>query len=60
MAAFEDVYNSNWYVIGNKLKTFEEQYSRFNEVEHTIGVTETGYEIFTLSPKGWDCPPYKV
>ncbi|KZD12758.1 type I methionyl aminopeptidase [Oceanibaculum pacificum] len=28
------------------------------QFEHSIGVTETGYEIFTLSPKGWDKPPY--
>lgn len=28
------------------------------QFEHTIAVTETGYEIFTLSPKGWDKPPY--
>lgn len=28
------------------------------QFEHTIGVTETGYEIFTLSPKKWDNPPY--
>ena len=28
--------------------------------EHTVGVTETGCEIFTLSPKGLHCPPYKV
>jgi len=28
------------------------------QFEHTIAVTDTGYEIFTLSPKGWDCPPY--
>jgi methionyl aminopeptidase len=27
------------------------------QFEHTIGVTETGYEIFTLSPKGLDKPP---
>ena len=30
------------------------------QFEHTIGVTETGCEIFTLSPKGLHCPPYKV
>jgi methionyl aminopeptidase len=30
------------------------------QFEHTIAVTETGYEIFTLSPKGLDRPPYKV
>jgi len=28
------------------------------QFEHTIGVTKTGYEIFTLSPKGMNCPPF--
>ena len=28
------------------------------QFEHTIGITETGCEIFTKSPKGLDCPPY--
>jgi methionyl aminopeptidase len=28
------------------------------QFEHTIGVTPTGVEIFTLSPRGWDRPPY--
>ena len=28
------------------------------QFEHTIGVTKTGCEIFTLSPKDWTCPPY--
>jgi methionyl aminopeptidase len=28
------------------------------QFEHTIGVTETGHEIFTLSPKGLQRPPY--
>ena len=27
--------------------------------EHTLGVTEGGIEIFTLSPKGYTFPPYK-
>lgn len=30
------------------------------QFEHTIGVTETGAEIFTGSPAGFDCPPYKI
>lgn len=30
------------------------------QFEHSLGVTETGYEIFTLSPKGLDKPPYDV
>jgi methionyl aminopeptidase len=28
------------------------------QFEHSLGVTETGCEIFTLSPKGFTCPPY--
>ena len=30
------------------------------QFEHTIAVTEDGFEIFTLSPKGWDRPPYSA
>jgi len=28
------------------------------QFEHSVGVTETGVEIFTLSPKGLQAPPY--
>ncbi|SNY94203.1 methionine aminopeptidase, type I [Cohaesibacter sp. ES.047] len=28
------------------------------QFEHSIGITEDGCEIFTLSPKGYDKPPY--
>jgi len=28
------------------------------QFEHTVGVTATGVEIFTLSPKGLVRPPY--
>jgi methionyl aminopeptidase len=30
------------------------------QFEHTVGVTEDGVEIFTLSPKGLDKPPYSM
>jgi len=30
------------------------------QFEHTIGITETGYEIFTLSKKELNYPPYSV
>ena len=30
------------------------------QFEHTVGITETGVEIFTLSPRGWDFPPREV
>ncbi len=29
------------------------------QFEHTVGITKDGYEIFTLSKKGFDYPPYK-
>ncbi len=28
------------------------------QFEHSIGITETGCEIFTKSPRGWESPPY--
>lgn len=30
------------------------------QFEHSIGVTADGFEIFTKSPAGLDCPPYAV
>jgi len=30
------------------------------QFEHTVGVTEKGVEVFTLSPKGLDKPPYRA
>lgn len=30
------------------------------QFEHTIGVTKDGFEIFTLSPKSYFCPPYHL
>ena len=29
------------------------------QFEHSIGVTEEGFEIFTESPRGWHSPPYQ-
>jgi methionyl aminopeptidase len=30
------------------------------QFEHTVGVTRTGVEIFTTSPRGFDKPPYRT
>jgi len=30
------------------------------QFEHSLAVTEDGYEIFTLSPGGLDKPPYDI
>jgi len=35
-----------------KDKSFSAQF------EHTLGITENGYEIFTKSSKGYSKPPY--
>ena len=30
------------------------------QFEHSIGITETGSEIFTISPAAYHCPPYRI
>ncbi|HEV2263816.1 MAG TPA: type I methionyl aminopeptidase [Stellaceae bacterium] len=45
------ILNDGWTAV-TKDKSLSAQF------EHTIGVTSTGCEIFTLSPKGWHKPPY--
>ena len=30
------------------------------QFEHTVGVTETGCEVFTVSPGGLHHPPYQL
>jgi dTDP-4-amino-4,6-dideoxygalactose transaminase len=39
MEAFESFYDSNWYVLGEKVKTFEEDFSNYNKVSNTVGVS---------------------
>ena len=45
------VLNDGWTAV-TKDKTLSAQF------EHTIGITENGYEIFTESAKGYSKPPY--
>ena len=46
------VLNDGWTAV-TKDKSLSAQF------EHTIGITENGYEIFTESVKGYSKPPYK-
>jgi dTDP-4-amino-4,6-dideoxygalactose transaminase len=39
MAAFEHVYNSNWFVQGKQLEKFEAEYANFNETAMAVGVS---------------------
>ena len=37
--AFQDVFDSNWYVLGNHVSEFEKSYATYNEVRFCIGVS---------------------
>ena len=45
------VLNDGWTAV-TKDKSLSAQF------EHTVGITENGYEIFTESVKGYNIPPY--
>jgi methionyl aminopeptidase len=45
--------NDGWTAV-TKDKTLSAQF------EHTVGIKNDGYEIFTLSKKGFNFPPYKI
>ena len=36
---FETFFDSNWYVLGEKVSLFEKQYADFNHVAHVVGVS---------------------
>lgn len=48
LAALARVYDSNWYVLGEEVAQFEQEYSQFSEVSHTVGVGN-GLEALTLT-----------
>lgn len=47
-ATFSRVYNSYWYVLGEEVKQFEQEYSTFNQVAHTVGVAN-GLDALVLA-----------
>ncbi len=47
-------------VLGDGWTAVTKDKSLSAQFEHSIGVTETGFEIFTLSPKGLYRPPYPI
>lgn len=55
-AAFEKVYDSYWYVMGEQLMKFEGAYSHFNEVEQTVGVSN-GLDALHLALKALGIGP---
>jgi dTDP-4-amino-4,6-dideoxygalactose transaminase len=48
--AFEKVFDSKWYILGNYVQQFEKEYAAFNKVNHCIGVSN-GLDALFLSLK---------
>jgi dTDP-4-amino-4,6-dideoxygalactose transaminase len=47
---FNRVYDSNWFVLGTEVEKFENAYSAFNQVEHTVGLSN-GLDALHLALK---------
>jgi dTDP-4-amino-4,6-dideoxygalactose transaminase len=50
LKAFEDFFESNWYVLGDSVKDFEINYALFNETKYAVGVSN-GLDALHLALK---------
>lgn len=50
LSAIADVYDKQWYVLGEQVDAFEKEYSTFNQVANTIGVAN-GLDALHLALK---------
>jgi len=50
MNAFEEFYDSQWYILGQRLENFEKSYSAFNNTKHCVG-TSNGLDALFLCLK---------
>lgn len=50
---FDEILESGWYILGNNVKKFEENFSYFNNSKYTIGVA-SGLDALILSLKAFD------
>lgn len=48
LAAVGRVYDSYWYVLGEEVQQFEQEYAAFNQVAHTVGVAN-GLDALVLA-----------
>ena len=46
--ALKKGFEKNWYILGEELKTFENEYARFTNVRHCVGVGN-GYDALSIS-----------
>ena len=54
--AFTRVYDSCWYVLGEEVKQFEQEYAAFNRVAHTVGVAN-GLDALVLALRALEIGP---
>jgi dTDP-4-amino-4,6-dideoxygalactose transaminase len=54
--AMARVYDSQWYVLGQEVTQFEQAYSEFNQVRHTVGVGN-GLEALALALRALGISP---
>jgi dTDP-4-amino-4,6-dideoxygalactose transaminase len=47
---------SGWYILGNRVSTFEEQFAKYLDVKHCIGVA-SGLDALILSLRAFDFEP---
>lgn len=50
LTAFQQVYDSNWYIMGAYLTQFENEYAKFSQVDYAIGVSN-GLDALYLALK---------
>jgi dTDP-4-amino-4,6-dideoxygalactose transaminase len=48
MQAFEEVYDSNWFIQGQRLAAFEQHYAAFNQVKYAVG-TSNGLDALHIA-----------
>lgn len=56
LSAFETFFDNGWYVLGEKVKQFEQEYAAFNEVAHCIGISN-GLDALHIALKTLEIGP---
>lgn len=54
--AFEKVYDKNWFILGQEVQAFEQEYAQYNETQYAIGLSN-GLDALILSLKALDIGP---
>jgi dTDP-4-amino-4,6-dideoxygalactose transaminase len=52
-SAFESVFDSQWYILGDQVKNFEKSYAQYNKTKYCIGVAN-GLDALILALKSLD------